>query len=196
MKRTLLMLAVLCSFIATSFAATYTISVANYAFTPATITGVHPGDTITWVWVSGTHTTTNGMIPSTAGGWDSPISPTVPSFSYVVPSEAGVYNYKCTPHESMGMVGSFTVEFPSGVPGIAPLQFSMYPNPASNTVTLQFAQQAAVTITIADLAGRTVKQVQGAGASMSVDIAQLTTGIYFVTAAQNGAVSRKELVIR
>ncbi len=196
MKTTLLILAVICSFIASSFAATYTISVANYSFSPASITGVHPGDTITWVWVSGTHTTTNGMIPSTAPGWNSPISPTVPTFSYVVPSEAGVYNYKCTPHESMGMVGSFTVEFPAGVNAVTQAMFTMYPNPASGMVMLQFSQQATANISIADLTGRTVAQQQASGANISIDIQHLTAGLYFVTAVQNGQVYRRELVVR
>lgn len=196
MKRTLLMLAVLCSFFTASFATTYTISVANYSFSPSSITGVHPGDTITWVWVSGTHTTTNGMIPSTAPGWNSPISPTVPTFSYVVQPEPGVYNYKCTPHESMGMVGSFTVEFPAGVSAVTPVLFTMYPNPASGAVTLQFAQQGVAYVSIVDLTGRTITQQQTTAASATINIAQLTPGVYFVTALQNGSTYRKELIVR
>lgn len=190
------MLAVLCSFFTASFATTYTISVANYSFSPSSITGVHPGDTITWVWVSGTHTTTNGMIPSTAPGWNSPISPTVPTFSYVVQPELGVYNYKCTPHESMGMVGSFTVEFPAGVSAVSPAMFSMYPNPASSTVTLQFAQQGVANVSIVNLTGRTIAQQQTTAATANINIAQLAPGAYFITAIQNGSTYRKELIVR
>ena len=95
------------------FATKHVINVQNFSFSPASITDVQLGDTIRWVWVSGSHTTTSTTIPAAATAWNSPISSTNTSFEYkvVVP---GTFNYKCIPHSAMGMVGSFTaVEAPS-----------------------------------------------------------------------------------
>lgn len=89
-----------------SNATEWTVNVSNFQFTQKTL-NVVVGDVIKWVWVSGTHTTTSTTIPAGAASWDSPITSTSTSFSYTV-TVAGTYNYKCTPHEAFGMVGSFT----------------------------------------------------------------------------------------
>ena len=85
----------------------WVVNVQNFSFAPANLPGVHVGDTIRWVWVSGSHTTTSTTIPFGAAAWDHPITSTNTSYEYPV-TVAGAYNYKCTPHEAMGMVGSFT----------------------------------------------------------------------------------------
>jgi len=70
------------------------------------------GDTVKWVWISGSHTTTSTSVPTDAASWDSPINSSNTSFSYKV-TVAGAYDYKCTPHAAMGMVGSFTANSPN-----------------------------------------------------------------------------------
>lgn len=89
-----------------ALATKHVINVQNYTFSPANINNVTVGDTMRWVWVSGSHTTTSTTIPSGAATWNSPITSTVTSYEYKV-TKAGTYNYKCTPHTGMGMVGSF-----------------------------------------------------------------------------------------
>jgi plastocyanin len=66
---------------------------------------VNVGDTIRWEWTGGTHTTTSLEIPEGATPWDNPLNSTNQFFEYKVLTE-GVYNYKCTPHQAMGMIGS------------------------------------------------------------------------------------------
>jgi plastocyanin len=85
----------------------FTVNVANFSFSPATLPNVIIGDTIRWVWVSGFHTTTSTSVPAGAAEWDSPITETDTSFEYKV-LVAGDYNYWCTPHQPE-MAGSFTV---------------------------------------------------------------------------------------
>lgn len=92
-----------------SLATKHTINVQNFSFSPANITNVQIGDTMRWVWISGVHTTTSSGIPAGADSWDSPITSTVTFYEYRV-SVAGVYNYVCTPHVGMNMIGSFTVQ--------------------------------------------------------------------------------------
>ncbi|NVO19933.1 MAG: T9SS type A sorting domain-containing protein [Bacteroidetes bacterium] len=101
-----ILLIVACLSLSTSFATKHVIDVQNYSFSPASITDVVVGDTMRWVWVSGSHTTTSTTIPASAATWDHPINSSNTSFEYKV-TVAGTYNYKCTPHAAMGMVGSF-----------------------------------------------------------------------------------------
>ncbi len=105
------------------YSTTYTVQVGNYFFNPQTITNVNPGDTIHWVWVTGTHTTTSTTIPAGAATWDEPITSSSPTYDYI-PTVPGTYNYKCTPHAGMGMVGSFTVN------AAAPLTVTALATPA------------------------------------------------------------------
>jgi plastocyanin len=90
-----------------AFATKHVVNVQNFSFTPASIPNVQLGDTIRWVWLSGSHTTTSTTIPSGAATWDSPLNSSNTSFEYKV-VVAGTFNYKCTPHASMGMTGSFS----------------------------------------------------------------------------------------
>lgn len=92
----------------TSFAVTHTIQVASFSFTPSSIPNVALGDVIRWEWVDGFHTTTSGVIPAGAAPWDEFIYSGSTFFEYT-PTVAGVYNYVCTPHVGLGMIGSFTV---------------------------------------------------------------------------------------
>lgn len=78
------------------------------SFVPATGVTIQLGDTIKWEWDNGSHTTTSTTIPAGAASWDEAINSTSTSFIYV-PSVTGTYDYKCIPHQAMGMVGSFTV---------------------------------------------------------------------------------------
>lgn len=97
----------------------HVINVQNYTFSPSDLSGVIVGDTIRWVWVSGSHTTTSTTIPVGAATWNSPISSTVTSFEYKV-TLPGTYNYKCTPHANMGMVGTFTATSPLPTLAVSP----------------------------------------------------------------------------
>ncbi len=78
-------------------------------FSPSAIT-VAPGDTVRWVWSSGTHTVTSGT-PCTPDGiyFDSPLSAAVPQFEWVVPMDVASVPYFCIPHCGMGMTGTITV---------------------------------------------------------------------------------------
>lgn len=91
-----------------AFSVKHTILVGNNFFNPSTLNGVDAGDTIRWEWQAGNHTTTSTTIPAGAASWDEPINSSNQVYEYV-PVVGGTYNYKCTPHAAMGMVGSFVV---------------------------------------------------------------------------------------
>jgi plastocyanin len=107
----------------TAYATKWNVSVQNFTFSPSSLPNVNVGDTIRWVWVNGSHTTTSSSIPGGAATWDHPITTTNTSYEYPV-TVAGTYNYVCTPHAGGGMVGSFTASV------VNPVLTSINPNQA------------------------------------------------------------------
>ena len=76
-------------------------------FTPKNVT-INAGDTIEWVWAGNHHSSTSGTPGNPDGMWESGINNTGFVFSHTF-SAAGTFPYYCTPHGSLGMVGSVTV---------------------------------------------------------------------------------------
>jgi plastocyanin len=106
MKR-IALLVFLMSSVSVTFAHTIKIAVSDFQFKAKSVNAV-VGDTITWVWKTGTHTTTSTTIPAGAVKWDKPIDATHKKFSIIL-KVAGTYNYQCTFHFSIGMVGKIIV---------------------------------------------------------------------------------------
>ncbi|HEX5151066.1 MAG TPA: T9SS type A sorting domain-containing protein [Parafilimonas sp.] len=110
MKKNLPAIAICLLFAMKAYPFTKVVTVQFPSFSPSSFT-INIGDSVKWVWVSGTHTTTSLTIPAGAASWNKSITSTSTTFIYV-PTKLGTYNYKCTPHELMGMVASFTVVCP------------------------------------------------------------------------------------
>lgn len=165
-----------------------TITVQDFKFTPADAT-IALGDTVLFTWINGSHTTTSKVIPGGAASWDHPMNSGSTSFQYV-PTVAGVYNYVCTPHESMGHVGKFTVTSGTGVSNyeLGKVAVDVFPNPAFDKLNINFKEtKKAFTVAVTDIAGRTVIATRTAGAAgISLDISQLTEGMYITRIEQDG----------
>mgnify|MGYP001190437485 FL=1 len=113
-----------------TYATKHIVNTQNFIFNPVNLTGVFVGDTIRWVWINGVHTTTSTTIPLTAAPWNSPISSSVTFFEYRV-TISGTYNYRCTPHVGIGMIGSFTAANPTSL-SVTPTNQNVGPE-AGNT---------------------------------------------------------------
>jgi plastocyanin len=181
------------------YATMHLVTVANFSFTPDNINNVRIGDTVRWVWESGTHTTTSTTIPAGALPWDNPITSVNTTFDYI-PAVSGVYNYKCTPHAAMGMLGSFTVLNTTGT--VAPPALSsmvLYPNPFVDNVSVRIESAGSVkcTLTVRDIAGRVILQTPfdvGPGITVRpVELDFLNPGIFFFefTTSDGAAIIRK-----
>lgn len=170
-------------------ATTLVIQVANFSFSP-NLTPAHVGDTIKWMWVSGTHTTTSTTVPVGAQTWDAPLDLTHTSFTYII-AVAGQYNYKCTPHETFGMTGVINVT-PIGITPISgnlPEKFGLYqnfPNPFNPTTKIKFdiPSNDKVKLTVYNvIGGDVVTLVNGvlqAGAYfVEWDASNIPSGTYF-----------------
>jgi len=193
MKKNLFTLIFACLLAVGAQATIHTIQVSDFAFTPATGMTVIIGDTVKWVWVSGSHTATSGTIPAGATAWNSPITSSVQSFSYKA-TVAGTYNYVCTPHASMGMIGSFSVVSPTGIATTEKSDlFKVSPNPASNVLRLELLHGAA-NMTLIDATGKMVYSNQFSGI-LDVPVAAFANGVYFIRVVQDGKQSFERIVV-
>lgn len=116
-----------------------------YHFEPHVV-HVTNGGKVTWKLESGSHSTTaytdaNGKprrIPENAKAWDSGImSQNGKTFEHSFET-VGVYDYFCTPHESLGMIGSIVVgnPKPESESGLKPPQDSLSKQPKQKIRTL------------------------------------------------------------
>ena len=75
------------------------------------------------------------------------------------------------------------------------IQFSLYPNPAEDVVTISIAEPMVRGVTIYDISGRKVL-AQQINNSVVVQVSQLTPGIYTVVLNDEGKTTSKRLVIK
>ena len=165
----------------------FVVEVSNFQFNPSAIPNVMVGDTIRWEWISGSHTTTSTVIPNSAAAWDHLITSSSTFFEYKV-TVAGNYDYKCTPHASMGMVGSFTA---SPVTGLTQVLSSptiiVYPNPVLTSATVQYRSDnhPLSMIKIYDITGKLVYQRRIEDIrndnDLIIDLSDFVTGLYFAS---------------
>ena len=88
-------------------ARTNVVSLSGTSFSPPSLTNF-VGDTVTWTNISGFHNVTCDVAPNpdpVCGTTATANSPWVFSFTY---TKAGVYPYRCTIHQSSGMLGTIT----------------------------------------------------------------------------------------
>ncbi|MBS1781413.1 MAG: T9SS type A sorting domain-containing protein [Bacteroidetes bacterium] len=174
-----------------------TIIAKDYEFDPAQAT-VYLGDTVMFLWATGTHTTTSTTIPDSAIAWDNPLDHGQQTFVYV-PAVVGTYNYQCTPHASMGMTGSFTVSPATSVNKVASnVVFGFWPNPARSSAHVRFNKDLQfVSVYIADITGAIVwkgafEDVQEA----DLNVSNLQPGRYIVYATDGQDVFSQKLLIQ
>lgn len=187
MKKLILTLLTLPFFLLPNAVATiHTILLEAIDFVPADLT-VSVGDTISWVWVVGIHTTTSTNIPGEAAAWDEEIDQSSPLFNYVV-TTPGIYEYVCLFHESQGMVGSFTATETTDV-GEVSTDFSMdvTGNPVVNQIvlSLHFPEMTRASVQLYDMMGRLAEDFgefqYGAGDfAQALPVDRISPGLYLL----------------
>ena len=118
MKKIILLAALLVSTVSGAWSADHRVRVSDFQFTPSTVNAV-AGDTITWMWQGGMHTTTSVNIPAGARRWNKPINSSATRFRIQL-TVAGTYSYQCNFHFAQGMVGTIVVSAasPRQVPAV------------------------------------------------------------------------------
>jgi len=172
------------------------IAAENFVFNPANVQ-VNVGDTIMWMWSAGFHTTTSTNIPVGATAWDAPLDQSNQMFIYQVTVE-GEYEYKCTFHESMGMIGRITVLGTSGITPATQLQAKILYNLVQRDLEVKFDQTNNWNIELRSMTGAVAKQFSvsaEAGKTESFSVADLPSGIYIVNFS-DGKISRSQRIIK
>ena len=160
------------------------VTASNFTFSPNELT-ITVGDTVIWKNTSGTHnvngtTATYPSNPESFGnalgvGW---------TFKHVF-NIAGIYDYRCDLHYSMGMTGKITVQQPTGITGtIVEDQVLLYPNPARDyiTIDLQNNFEKLESVRILDLLGKELVSSNDMAGSTNqrFDVSRLNPGVYLM----------------
>jgi plastocyanin len=180
----------------TALATIHTIHATGMMFSPNTLT-IQLGDTVQWMWMDGFHTTTSTSVPAGAVAWDEPLDANHTTYTYI-PSVIGTYDFKCIPHESMGMLGSFTVTPPLGVKNISDINASVNPNPAKDVVRVT-AKEKISNVQLFDISGRlvrTLQQTNATGSEQTYSVTGIASGTYFLQIQAGDKVAVQKLVIQ
>ena len=209
MNKKLLFLSFIFVFLlSTSHAQTnHTVDVSNFVFTPANTT-ITEGDTVTWKWVSGSHTTTSDST-SGSNSWTSPINSTQQKFSFVITS-SGVHHFYCKFHGGpggVGMSGTITVTHPTAVTDKTtfPEKYNLeqnYPNPFNPTTTIKYALPGSsnVTIKVFNSLGNLVKTLvnereQAGYYDITFDGKDFSSGVYFLQFEANNFLRVEKMML-
>jgi plastocyanin len=162
------------------------------------------GDTIQWIGSFAAHPMVSTTIPAGAASFS---NKTGTSFIYV-PTIAGVYNYDCQFHVSLGMTASFTVQTTtvdnspaSNVPGVFKL-YQNYPNPFNPTtkISFQIPANSYTTLKIINIIGQEVatlvSETLPAGAySRQWNASNMPSGFYFYRLDAGSTSETRKLVL-
>lgn len=143
---------------------------------------IHLGDTIQWLPLdvpTMVHTITSTNIPAGAASFDQIWQAPADTFFQYIPQVAGMYEYVCTPHVTMGMVGSFDVIDPAM--GItynpsAESKISIFPNPTADIINFSKSEEVFPYKVLTPkgelvLSGKT---------NNKADVSELSKGIYHI----------------
>ena len=78
------------------------------------------------------------------------------------------------------------------------VSFEMYPNPASNSLTVMLFNNGLdnVSIELVDIQGRLISSYKDAtGVSIKVDLSSVSNGVYFVKVSSDGAIQTEKLIV-
>ncbi len=178
-----------------TFANKLIIQASGTSFTPNTGT-IQLGDTVIFQWVDGFHTTTSTAVPTGAASWDEVLSSSATSYMYI-PTVAGTYSYKCTPHESMGMTGTFTVTNLTGVGEVSKQDVvQVFPNPASEQLNIKISSAKNFSYNITTLDGRIMQQTENAKTDqLLIDVTAYAKGVYLININSEGKRITKKFTI-
>jgi plastocyanin len=162
---------------ASVLAANVNVSSGDFFFSPKAV-NINTGDSVTWMGLpAGGHTTT-----SSTGLWNSSANNFVFTFTTV-----GTFNYFCIPHQSLGMVGSVTVNAaaPPNVPPTvsitSPISGTVFGAPANVTIQASAADSDGSVTNVEFLVGSTVL-ANKAAAPFSAIANTLPAGSYTLSA--------------
>lgn len=187
----------------TAGAVTHLIQVEDNEFNPSNLS-VAVGDTVKWFWdnSAGDHTTTSAIIPAGALSWDAAINGTSQTFTYVV-TKPGSYDYICSFHAAMGMIGHFNA---TGGTGVLQENISLAVNinylKESSQININYSliEGTPIIISLFDISGSRIHEIdlsfQLPGSySETLKLESPLTGIYILTFTTGKGIISKKIMI-
>jgi hypothetical protein len=111
------------------------------------------------------------------------------------PTDGGTYTVTYTDANGCSATSAPFI-FSTGIADEKPVSFSIYPNPAQETIQVKTnGFSSSWTVRITDITGKQVLQQVSVTAQTSIDIRSLVSGIYLVT-VQDGAYSRTVRIVK
>jgi len=186
-------------------ATTVIVNVEDFEFDPAIFT-INVGDQVMWMWdnSAGQHTTTSTTIPAGAASWDEVIGQNSQMFTYTA-TVPGSYDYVCLYHQSMGMIGHFTVNGTTGIAGIptAPSLFIKGSNPATKELVINYGVplNSKLNLEMFDILGKPVRTFilseKPAGTyTETYSVADLKKGIYILQLEASNVKTTSKIIIQ
>lgn len=89
--------------------------------------------------------------------------------------------------------------FPTSIPEIAETMVQVYPNPATDFVTIRFAEALSnqpVNVVVTDMIGRKMLSEGSANSSSTIDVSQWPSGVYVIRMTQEGICCVRKFVKR
>ena len=124
---------------------------------------------------------------------------TAPTFT---PQQTGVYAVVVTQYFGKGAICSdtsgvrYVVVVPTGVESSTVSNFTLFPNPATDNVTVTLTESVTGTVSIVDLHGNVVATKSISGNTSNISTAELASGVYVVKISSDKGVAVKQLVIQ
>ena len=164
--------------VAVAPAAEVSVSAVDFQFQPRTLR-IEPGDSVTWTFVTGGHTTTSD--PRQAESWDSQAQSAGASFEHAFDTP-GRYQYVCIPHQGFdppmaGVVQVGEDRFPKS-------QASFRQTRSGSTITMSFRlrEPARATLELSGPSARKVTRRRLARGRHTIRFRRLREGTYRGTA--------------
>lgn len=177
----------------TSMATKHVVTLSGMSFSPDSLNAM-VGDTVHFMWLDGFHTTTSTSVPPGAATWDKILQQSGDTFDYVI-TVASTYNYECSPHADMGMVGSFTATPLTSVNDIPTKPFVLSPNPTQSNITFTGTAKN-LSIDVYDLNGRKLKSFSEKNMTeKSLNLRELNDGIYLLSINADGKMYNEKVVV-
>jgi plastocyanin len=157
-------------------------------------TTIEVGDTVEWTWSgSGTHNLLRLTGPETGFGVDATRYPSGHVYSYTF-TTVGVNTYECSPHPD-SMYGTITVTSTAGISENNLLSFEMYPNPVSDVLNIQLPTGTEkAEVSVFDYTGRLVSSKTISSNDSTLDVQNISKGIYMIRVATNSKIGVQRFI--
>ena len=157
-------------------------------------TTIEVGDTVEWTWSgSGTHNLLRLTGPETGFGVDATRYPSGHVYSYTF-TTVGVNTYECSPHPD-SMYGTITVTSTAGISENNLLSFEMYPNPVSDVLNIQLPTGTEkAEVSVFDYTGRLVSSKTISSNDSTLDVQNISKGIYIIRVATNSKIGVQRFI--